>query len=97
MIDLQHIHAAKQEAGIVRTASPFRHFTAWRCFNNEFCHCRSPSRGFAPYLFSPLTAKPIDPDQNRIAERGAAIDLYQRATSWLTYPDVAKPQAPRFF
>jgi hypothetical protein len=46
--------------------------------------------------FIPLIVKQIDPDQSRITERGAAIDLYQRATSWPIYPDIAKPQTPRF-
>jgi hypothetical protein len=69
MIDLQDIHAAKQEAGIVRIASPLRDFTAWRCFNKGFCHCRPPYKWIRALFFSALIAKPIDPDQNSIAER----------------------------
>jgi hypothetical protein len=70
MIDLQHIHAAKQEAGIVRIASPLRDFTAWRCFNSGFRHFHPPSKWIRALFFSPLIARPIDPDQSTgFAER----------------------------
>src|SRR5262249_39613065 len=65
--------------------------------NNEFFHLPFSLPGdFVFRQSKPLIAKSIDPDQNRITELGAAIDLYQRATSWPIYPDIAKPQAPRF-
>src|SRR6516164_2753776 len=63
--------------------------------NNEFGHWLRPNNAIAFGNLFPLIAKSIDPNQSRITERGTAIDLYQRATSWPIYSDIAKPQAPR--
>jgi hypothetical protein len=57
MIDLQHIHAAKQEAGIMRAASPFWHFTAWRRIDDEFCHLPSPFTRIFAFAFYPADRK----------------------------------------